>query len=160
MTVLLAGLGAAPGLTQAPPPASTTPLGPESDLLGDLIDTLEEIEKDLEEAAQHVSGGSGPLAGPTLLAVTDALDSAEGLIAKILDPQQDPSLLPVDAGAADSTVSATGLAEHATTTRDLAADAVTEAHGSTVDHDAIGTGLKTILDLLPGYRAAAGITSS
>jgi len=130
-------------------------LCPAPDTLDDLIEILKQIEKELGKAKKQAEGNdSSP--GNDQLEIY--LDNTQLLIDQIFDPYQDPSLDPVDAGSIDPTVSPITLSEYADVCLDLAADAEDEAEfASPPDHDVIGSKLKTIDSLLPGYRLAAGL---
>ena len=127
------------------------------DILDDIIDILEDIIDDLETAEAEIGTRTGPLQEPTKTAVANLLDNAEALIDQILDSNEYPSLTPADAGSVDSSFAPTTLPEYATDSNDLALDALQEALSIIVDDETIGTDLKTIKSLLPGYRLEAGI---
>jgi hypothetical protein len=159
--VLIAAAALVPaGRTSASvdPAVANGGLGPIADLIGDLIDTLEEVEEELDAVSTSVGGNAGPLQGTTLTDVGDALDAVEAIIEDIFDDAVYPSLEPVDAGTSDTSVDPATLPDYAT-------DCLLEiraALGSlvvtpSVDADYVGSRLKTILHLLPGFREEAGL---
>ncbi len=135
-------------------------IGPVADLLSDILDIIDAMLKALEgaedetESAWSSEGGSGQIATATLAVY---LNSAEADIDQILDGNQYPSLTPVDAGDIDPTVFPLTLSEHASTCVEAAQQAYDELLFPVVNHEFVGTKLKTIKALLPEYRALAGI---
>lgn len=127
------------------------------DILDDLIAILEDIADDLAGAEAEIGTLTGPLQDPTKTTVANLLDSAEAWIDQILDANEYPSLTPADAGSVDTSYDPTTLSEYATDSNDLAVDALDEALSLIVDYEVIGSHLKTIQSLLPGYRLEAGI---
>ena len=127
------------------------------DILDDIIDIIEDILDDLAGAEAEIGTLTGPLQDPTKTTVADLLDSAEAWIDQILDANEYPSLTPADAGSVDTSYDPTTLSEYATDSNDLAVDALDEALSLIVDYEVIGSHLKTIKSLLPGYRLEAGI---
>lgn len=127
------------------------------DILDDIIALLEDIADDLADANALIGPETEPLQEPTKTAVANLLDNAEALIDQILDSNEYPSLTPADAGSVDPSFAPTTLPEYATDSNDLAVDALQEALSRIVDDAVIGTDLKTIKGLLPGYRQEAGI---
>lgn len=159
--VLAAALHLATGASWASAAAGTVnagDLGPIAGIIDDLIEELEKIEKELEEAHAEVGTHLGPLVDPMLSHVAGHLSSVEGRIDVILDPHRYPSLSPADAGSVDPNVTPTTLPEYATACLDLIREALDELTSapSSVD-DVVGTKIQTIKDLLDGYRAEAGI---
>jgi len=129
-------------------------LAPVPDASDDIYRALKELQRELEDAEEASGGGSMP--GNAELGLY--LDNAEAIIDQFFDPYQDPSLDPVDAGSIDPTYSPVTLSEFAATCVALAEDAVEEGElGGAADHDEIGSQLKTIESLLPGYRLSAGL---
>lgn len=127
------------------------------DIVDDLIALLEDIADDLAAAEAEIGSGLGPLQEPSKTIVANLLDNAEALIDQILDSNVYPSLTPADTGSVDPSFAPTTLPEYATDSNDLAVDALQEAQSRIVDDEIIGTDLKTIKSLLPGYRQEAGI---
>lgn len=134
-------------------------LGPVADWLDDIIDTVEEAKEALEDAESESSssgGWSGQIPSNSLLAYY--LDRADLAVSRILDPLWYPSLNPSGAGEIDGTVDPGTLAEYASTCRDLADEAFALAvHDPELNAESIGSKLKTIQHLLPGYRKAANL---
>ncbi len=140
-------------------------VGPVADWLDDVIDDLEDTADDLEDAEAAVAGLQGPLVGPRLAIVTDALDHALFTIDHILDPRQHPSLDPPDAGYIDTDWDVTSLPDYAFECLILAEDALHEAVSPRVDYEVIGTRLRTIQYLITragphNYQTRAGIAPS
>jgi hypothetical protein len=139
-------------------------LGPVADWLDDVIEELEEIAEDLEDAKAIVGNRSGPpLDEPDKSTVAIHLDSAVNLIDRILDPGQYPSLEAPDAGSLDASVDPETLAEYAGDSHKLAQEALDEAKGA-VDDEVLGSRLKTIKNLIEradphNYRTKAGIST-
>lgn len=127
------------------------------DILDDIIAILEDIIDDLAGAEAEIGSAIGPLQEPSKTIVANLLDNAEALIDQILDSNEYPSLTPADAGSIDSSFAPTILPDYASDSNDLAVDALQEALSRIVDDAVIGTDLKTIKSLLPGYRLEAGI---
>jgi hypothetical protein len=161
MTILVLPAGGTAFAVAAPDSGvavSGNVLNPVADELDDIIDILKQIEKGLSDAEESVGQGSGRPSDPTYSDLAYYLDDAEDLIDQILDPLQEPSLDPWDAGAVDPSVTPTTLTQYADQCLSLAEEAVDEAeYGCPPDHDVIGTRLKTIKSCLPGYRSAAGL---
>ena len=133
-------------------------IGPVADLIGDLIDIIDDMVRDLGDAEEAMGGDMGPLVGPVKSEVAGYLDKAEQLIDQILDPNVYPSLDPPDAGSELLImVIPITLPGYAVDCRDLAQDALDEAMSKIVDYETIGTNLKNIRTLLPTYRDKAGI---
>ena len=138
--------------------AAVPGLGPIANLTDDLIKTLEDIEDELEAVTTSVGGGPGPLDGPTLDDVADSLDVVEAVIDDLFDAAVYPSLEPVDAGAADTSVDPASLPDYAAESLFQVRAALQDLFTTpSIDDDYIGSRLKTILYLLPGFRAEAGI---
>ena len=127
------------------------------DILDDIIDLLEDIADDLEAAEAQIGTMTEPLQEPTKTVVAILLDDAEALIDQILDPDEYPSLTPADAGSIITSFAPTTLPEYASYSTNLAVDALQEALSRVVEDAVIGTDLKTIKSLFPGYRQKAGI---
>ncbi len=123
-----------------------------------LEDELHDLEEDLEDSKDATGESAGPLPEPQKSRVANKLTHSEGIIDRILDPNQSPSLNPPDAGSVDPSVNPSTLPEHAQTCFDLARQAHAEAGQAGADHKVIGTKIKTISSLLPEYRQLAGIT--
>ena len=139
-------------------------IGPVANLMDDIIEILEDIVRDLEDAAVAVGTDPGPLDEPEKSRVADDLDAALAAIDQILDPNQYPSLNPPDAGLIDASFDPATLPEYAQTSYKLAQDAVDEADSKLVEHKVIGSRLKTIEHLITrqhphNYRTKADITS-
>lgn len=132
-------------------------IGPVAGLIDDLIAIIWEMVRALEDADEAIGGDLGPLVGPVKSEVAAYLDSAEQFIDQILDPNVYPSLDPPEAGSELPIVSPTTLPQYAVDCRDLAQDALDEAMSRIVDYETIGTNLRNIRTLLPGYRSKAGI---
>ncbi len=122
-----------------------------------LEDELHDLEEDLEDSNDAIGESAGPLPEPKKSRVADKLTHAEGIIDRILDPNQSPSLNPPDAGSADPSVHPSTLPQYAQTCHKLAQQAHVEAGQATADHKVIGTKIKTVKSLLPKYRQLAGI---
>ena len=123
------------------------------ELINDLLDILAEAKDRIENL-----GGEGPLESPDLSYVEADLADAESIIAQILDPFQPPYLTPLDAGSVDSSVQPALLSEYAYECELLAEEAWQAVNAvDPNDDEVIGTKLKTIESLLPGYRDEAGI---
>lgn len=117
---------------------------------------LLEIMAEMKDAINGL-GNEGPLESPYISEAEANLDDAEGIIAQILDPFQPPYLTPVDAGSVDSSVQPDLLSEYADDCDALAYEAWQAADAVDPNDVLIGTNLKTIEALLPGYRTEAGI---
>jgi hypothetical protein len=104
-------------------------------------------------------GCEGPLGDPAASLVQADLADAESIIVQILDPNQAPCLDPVDAGSVDSGVEPALLSEYAYECKLMAEEALQAALSSptVTNAEIVGTKLKTIASLLPGYRQEAGI---
>ncbi len=129
-------------------------LRPAPDAMDDLLKALKDVKKELEDAKEEAGQG----AAPGDLQLEFYLVNAGLLIDQVFDPSQLPNLAPGDAGSVDPTVSPVDLSDYADVCLDLADDALSEAENSNdCDHEYIGTKLKTIRSLLPGYRLSAGL---
>ena len=124
------------------------------DLLEDLKEWLEELDEILDDLPEDVDPDS-----ETKLQIGQKLDDVEAVIGQILDGQQAPSLDPHDAGAVDTSVTPATRSEYAQACRTLGAQARQGVLSPPPDYQEIGTKLKTIQHLLPGYRAAVGLGS-
>lgn len=121
-------------------------------------DLIDELEEWLEEAEEIIDDApSDPLPSNLRDQVAGKLTETESSIDQILDPDVAPNLDPPDAGSVDQSINPVGLKDYAATAHDLALNARVAAGQSSPDEQYIGTQLKTIKHLLPGYRAAAGI---
>jgi len=125
---------------------------------GDYDETLAEIKRRLDEAAEEIINGRSALDLGGGMSVLDLIDAAEMFIEQILDPGQVPSLQPPDAGEIDDDVQPQGLGDYAMASCLMALDAVvavrTDPDGS---DELVGTKLRTIRNLLPEYRRLAGL---
>ena len=126
--------------------------------MGILEDELHDLEKDLEDSNDAIRESEDPPSEPEKSRVADKLTDGEGIIDRILDPNQSPSLNPPDAGSVDPSVIPSTLPQYAQTCFDLAQHAQAEAGQATANHKVIGTKIKTTKKLLPDYRRLAGIT--
>ncbi len=139
-------------------------IGPVASLMDDVIEILEDMLRDLEDAAEKIGNISGPLEEPEKSEVADDLEEVLAAIDQILDPNQYPSLNPPDAGSIDANFDPQTLPDYATSSVQLAGDAVDEAYSRIVNHKVIGSRLKTIEHLITrvsphNYRTKAGIAS-
>jgi hypothetical protein len=152
-------VSAAVGMAGLPAGASGSVLSPVADSLDDLIEILKKIEKELRDADEEVgSSGSRPHE-PSTSVLALCLDNAEAFIDQVLNPLEDPSLEPFDAGSVDPGVEPVLLEEFADECLLMAEQAADEAEfGCPADHEVVGTKLQTIKSCLPGYRAAAGLS--
>jgi len=125
--------------------------------MSSLEDELEDLKDDLEDSDDVTGSDPGPLSQQAREAVSAHLDRAETRIARIQDPGTSPSLNPPDAGTIDASVTPQTLPEYADVCVALAGAAHVESTKAEPDDDLIGTKLKTIRSLLPGYRHLAGI---
>lgn len=123
-----------------------------------LDDELNDLEEDLQDSKDITDSSPGPPPEPQKSQLADKLTHAEGIIDRILDPNQNPSLNPPDAGSVDPSVNPSTLPQYAQTCHKLAQQAHAEAKQSNPDHEVIGTKIKTTKKLLPDYRRLAGIT--
>jgi hypothetical protein len=127
--------------------------------------TLEERLEHLAEWLDDCKTAIGPSPTVPLPASTAAIvstktsNSAE-LIDAIYDPNESPSLDPVNAGTVIGSYDPTTLVDFAADCVTLSTQAHAESQTESPDDDYIGDRLKTINALLPGYRAAAGLTLS
>ncbi len=142
--------------------ANGKPIGPIANWIDDIIEILEDIADDLEDAALAVGNDEGPLDAPEKSRVANDLDAALLLIGQIMDPNQYPSLDPPDAGSVNTNFDPQTLPGYADTCVKLAQDALDEARSRIVDHKVIGSRLKTIEYLITrasphNYRTKAGI---
>ena len=120
--------------------------------MNELLNTGKQKLKDAEE----VIGSKTTLSESEAITVAGKLADAEDAIDTILDPAASPSLDPPGAGSVISGTPA-DLPAYAATCADYGAEAHTNWSDQTPDDDYIGSRLKTIAALLPGYRTAAGI---
>ena len=134
-------------------------IGPISEDLSDLIAMINEIIRILEEAQRKVDEGpdgkrDGPLVFPQPLSVL--LDGVQAQIDQLFDPLQNPSLTPVDAGRVERITTPSTLADYADVSLTLADEAMAAALSLSqpLRDETIGSKLKTIEDLLPGYLQA------
>ncbi|MCZ6653497.1 MAG: hypothetical protein O7D91_10785 [Planctomycetota bacterium] len=144
--------------------ANGKPIGPIANWIDDIIEILEDIADDLEDAALAVGNDEGPLDEPEKSRVANDLNAALADINQILDPNQYPSLDPPDAGSIKTNFDPQTLADYAKTCLNLAQDALDEANSRIVNHKVIGSRLKTIEHLITresphNYRTKAGIAS-
>ncbi|MHC4427833.1 MAG: hypothetical protein ACYS0D_04420 [Planctomycetota bacterium] len=138
----------------------SSPIG---DWTDDFDDDIDDVDDDLGEAERAIGSAEGPLAEPELSEVADNLNGVLAIINRILDPMQYPSLDPPDAGSVDDRVAPVTLPGYAKSCSDLIADAREELHSTVVDHQVIGSHLKTIRSLIirsspHNYRTLAGIS--
>ena len=166
LVALIGVLSAAAGGRQVTPLQRTQiqpgDVGPIVTWLDDLIQDLEDMEDNLDDAETTVAEQQGPLVNPDLSRVSDRLDSAMAIIDRILDPLQYPSLAPSDAGDIDYSVTPSTLPEYADKSLTLAQQAAYEAKFGAADDDYIGSCLKTIKYLITratphNYRTESGI---
>ena len=134
-------------------------LGPVSKDLTDLIKLIEELIRILEEAKRKIEEGpdgkrDGPLVFPQPFSVL--LDGVQAQIDQLFDPLQYPSLTPVDAGRVERITTPITLADYADVSLTLGDEALAAALSLSqpLRDEAIGSKLKTIEDLLPGYLQA------
>lgn len=144
--------------------ANGKPIGPIANWIDDIIEILEDIADDLEDAALAVGTNPGPLDQPEKSRVANDLNAALADINQILDPNQYPSLDPPDAGSIKTHFDPQTLPDYAITCLKLAQDALDEANSRIVNHKVIGSRLKTIEHLITresphNYRTQAGIAS-
>jgi hypothetical protein len=123
----------------------------------DVSDLLEKLLRQLSDAKNTVGNSNDPPTGADALSLAHDLDSAELKIEQLFDPYVLPVLDPVDAGAIDPAVTPLTLVEHACACADLAEEAYVLSLFGQEDHEEIGSALKTIRHLLPGYRELAGL---
>jgi hypothetical protein len=123
-----------------------------------LREILEAIRDATADAKDKTDASIGPLSDPNLTDVENDLDDVESMIDQLFDPNQNPVLVPVDAGSIDTSVDPTTLPEYADTCSSLAQDAL-DVYDDQLprDYDAIGSDLKTLESLLPAYCQLAGI---
>lgn len=134
-----------------------------ADWLDDIIEELEEIAEDLEDAKAIVGNQSGPLNEPDKSKVASHLNNAINVVDRILDPGQYPSLKATDAGSIAASVDPETLPEYAGDSHQLAQEALVEAKGA-ADDEVLGSRLKTIKNLIErtdphNYRTKSGIST-
>lgn len=134
-------------------------IGPVSKDLSDLIALIEEMIRILEEAKRKVEEGpdgkrDGPLVFPQPLSAL--LDGAQAQIDQLFNPLQNPNLTPVDAGSVERFIPPSTLADYADMSLTLADEALAAALSLSqpLRDETIGSRLKTIEMLLPGYLQA------
>ncbi len=131
-----------------------------------IIEKLEELIEALEKSKDEVQGDVSLDAGHNgetemmslNMRLFSHINSASRSVDDILDPMVEPNLDPVDAGEVENVVPPTSLIQYANTTLGLAYEALAAATslGQPLRDEVIGSKLKTIDLLMPGYYAAAG----
>ncbi len=144
-------------------PLVTSPVtSPIADWADDLADDLDDAADDLGGSSAIIGNSEGPLSEPQLSLVAAALQRVVEIIDRIEDPDIEPSLDPPDAGAINQRITPTTLPEYARAALDLILDARIELGSPAIDHEQIGSDLKTIRHLIErltphSYRDKAGI---
>jgi hypothetical protein len=158
VTVLLATAWATlPPLDAHGAVAFASDVGPVANGGDDYDDTLEEMKRRLDEAAEEVFTGNWAGDLGEGMSVFELINRAEERLELILDPSQEPSLDPPDAGEVDPHVQPVGLDEHAMACCVLALDAMIAARTDPeASYEIVGTKLRTIRSLLPEYRRLLG----
>ena len=118
-------------------------------ILKDFLDQLEQWLKELDDLLDTAPDIDDP---ETQQTIRGTLNEIESHIDAIFDPQQAPVLSPPDAGTPDESVEPTTLRQYVKASLTL----TTQAKGAS-EHEEIGSRLKTILHLLPGFRDAVRI---
>ncbi|MFG0252830.1 MAG: hypothetical protein ACF8NJ_08160 [Phycisphaerales bacterium JB038] len=127
--------------------------------MADMEERLDTLQGWLKDSKDEI-GDPAPDPLPEVTAAfvdTKTGDSAD-LIDAIYDPNESPSLNPVNAGSVLTSYNPSTVEDYASDCATLAHQAHTESQETSPDDDYIGDRLKTIDALLPGYRAAAGIS--
>ena len=164
VAVAVTGLGAMP--TETVEPVTMPQASDDAHLVmrgtKSVKDLLEDIKGGASTAAALVLGPEVPDAramNTTIPGLAEALDAIEAEVDLLLDPLELPNLEPVDAGIVNILIGPETLEDYATTVLGLADDALW-AHDNLsqpLRDFTIGTDVKTIRHLLPGYRLAAGL---
>lgn len=129
------------------------------DRLKELLEALEDAKKEVEEDVSRTANGVGETGMKTVnFKLFGHLNSATRSIDDILDPTVEPNLDPVDAGSVESVIIPVSLIQYANTTFALANEALAAAMAlnQPLRDEVIGSKLKTIDSLMPGYYSAAG----
>lgn len=161
LVAALLGLGVAAVAVAAPSSEGLAAPGaeiaaPTPDWIDDLIRDLEGGRGDAEDARLAVGSATGPLAGDAAAAFSLALARLEVSVRTLLGPA---GTLGGSGGEVDAEVAPVTLAEHGDAIVALAAEAHLHALGAgtgTVDEAFVAGRLKTIVALIPAYRALAG----
>ena len=133
----------------------------------EIIDKLQELINELNKAKDEVESDitrPGDNADDVRLTsinirLFNYLNNASHKISDILNPQIAPTLDPVDAGSVENVVTPTSLLQYANTTLGLANEALAAATtlNQPLRDEVIGSKVKTVQYLMPGYYAAAGL---
>jgi hypothetical protein len=129
------------------------------DLMEQLAELLERLKEVLDVSYDAVDESPAPLDARRRAIIRSSLNDAEQIILEIQDPDIEPTLSPADAGSIDDSVNPGTLYGYAEACRQLAGDAYLHVllGPEDLDHEYVGTRLKTIQDLIPGYRTLAGL---
>lgn len=141
-------------------PMNSGDIGPSADSIDDLINVLKDIKEKLDDAHTTIGTSLGPPAEPLLSDVVGYLTVTETLVDDVMNGNVYPSLNPPHVGSIDPAMAPTTLPGHSGECVRLIQAAITELKELSPDQDIVGTKLKTIISLLPDYRAEAGIERS
>ncbi|MHC5003444.1 MAG: hypothetical protein ACYTJ0_10005 [Planctomycetota bacterium] len=132
--------------------------------IDDLTSDADELAKNFEEAVLLLSNARLASLTPEQRAqLAQSLAGSVGIINRVLNPSQYPSLDPSATGQVDESVDPAALADYADACADLAFDAYLEvSNGEGFDQDAFASALLTIEHLITrsephNYRSVAGI---
>ncbi|MCZ6835322.1 MAG: hypothetical protein O7G85_06055 [Planctomycetota bacterium] len=123
---------------------------------------LEKLKENAGKAKDKVDGTGTPEERSfrrVILGLEDDLDAIDADIDKLLDPNQYPSLSPYDAGFMEPVGVPNSLEDHASVVLTLAIEALAayNALSQPLRDETVGSKIKTIQALMPGYRDDAGL---
>jgi hypothetical protein len=127
-----------------------------------LKELLEKLKETTEGANQKVNEAANPeeySLKRVIPGLSRDLNAIEFQINTLLDPSKSPSLTPFDAGVQEPVDEQNSLEDYSEATLDLAIDALAAYNSLSqpLRDQVIGSKVKTILLLLPGYREEAGL---